>query len=99
MAVAPVPMMPTRLPGRLVKAAVGVATGVRVVPAAGVERVALVVLDARDPGSFGRCRMPPARQTNLAFISSSRLVRMTHRAASLVPLDAGAPSSTARHCE
>ena len=51
-AVAPVPMMPTRLSARPVEAAVGAAAGVVVVPPAGVERVALEGRDALDAGQL-----------------------------------------------
>ena len=51
--VAPVPMIATRLSASWsIGAPVGVAAGVVVVPAAGVERVALEVLDAGDAGEL-----------------------------------------------
>ncbi len=52
-AVAPVPMMPTRLSLRLARFPGVVASRVAVVPAAGVEGVALEVVDARDARELG----------------------------------------------
>ena len=89
--VAPVPMMADALVGQLVhRRAERVAAGVVVVPAAGVERVALERLDAGDARAAsaraaGRCPWP----TNWAVNSSPRLVRMIQRARLVVPLEVG----------
>ena len=64
-AVAPVPMMPTRLSARPIEAAVGTAPGVVVVPAAGVERVPLERGDALDARQL-RTVQRPARHHDVA---------------------------------
>ena len=57
-AVAPVPMIADPLVGELVRSPFGVAAGVVVVPAAGVEGVALELSMPGMPGSFGWTRVP-----------------------------------------
>ena len=66
---------------------VPLAAGVLVVPARGVELVALEVVDARDVRELGGVSVPPAMITKRARISSSRLVR------DAPALDAPRPSS------
>ena len=69
------------LAGEPVEAPVGVAAGVVVVPAAGVERVALRTTRCPGmPGSFGRCSGPLAMHTKRARSSSPRLVATIQRA-------------------
>ena len=57
-AVAPVPMMPDPLVVQFVQTAGGIAAGVVVVPATGVEGMPLELLDPRDRGQLGLVQRP-----------------------------------------
>ena len=99
-AVAPVPMMPTRLSAELGHRRAGrVAAGVAVVPPARVEACGRRTsrcpgCRAASAGAAGRC--PCA--TNWARISSPRSVRMIQRAACRVPLERGDLRSRTARC-
>ncbi len=98
-AVAPVPMMPTRLSCRPVEVPVAVAAGVVVVPAAGVERVALERLDAGDAGQLRPVQraVGHARRSGRAC-ASPRLVRTIQRAASSSQRELGDLGLEAARC-
>ena len=82
LAVAPVPMMPTRLSPQTRQIALRVAARVRVVPAAGVEDCGLEGLDSGDPGQLGLLEKAIRQADESAFIASPRFVEMIQRALS-----------------
>ena len=89
MAVAPVPIRATRLSASLCRLPVGVAAGVGVVPAAGVERVPVEGLDPRDAGELGLAERAAGRHHVPRPDPVARSVPTSPLAGGFVPLQSG----------
>ena len=68
--------------GQLVQTALGRAAGVVVVPAAGMESMALKVADSRNAREFGAFKGPLASETKRARMTSPRSVLTNQRRSS-----------------